>query len=121
MKTTIRITSLLLVITMAVFMFASCGKISQSYADKINKAADKDEHMKYADVKEDLGDDVADLTITVMGSTNGVLIAVKGCDSWDDIEDKIDEGKTVKGLYVTILNGKATKAEYREITANDKK
>lgn len=120
MKTTIRITSLLLVITMAVFMFAACGKISQSYADKINKAAEKDEHMTYSEVKDDLGEDVVDLTVTIIGSTNGALIAVDDCDSWDDIEEKLEEGKTVKGLYVTIVNNKATKAEYREITTNDK-
>ena len=120
MKTTVRVVALMLVLTMTVFMFASCGKISQSYADKINKAAEKGENMTYAEVKEDLGDDVVDLTVTLVGSTNGTLIAVKGCDSWEDIEEKLDAGKTVKGISILIVNNKATAAEYREISKNDK-
>ena len=115
-----RIVSLVLTLVLlvgCVATFASCGKISQGYADKINKAAEKDDHYTYEEVIDDLGDDAVDLTLL----KNGVIIAVKDCDSWEDIEEKLDAGKTVKGLYVTVVLGKATSAEYREITKNDKK
>ena len=100
-----------------VSVFASCGKISRSYADKINKAYEDREPLTYTEVKEHLGDDVADLTFL----ESGVIIAVKGCDSWEDIEEMLNDGKTVKGLYVVFALGKATGAEYREITLSDKK
>jgi hypothetical protein len=51
---------------------------------------------------------------------SGFIYAVKGCESWDDIEDKLDEGKTVKGLIITIVNGKATAAKYDEINGKEK-
>ena len=118
-----KIVSLALVVVMLVCVLASCGNISESYAKKINEAAANKEHYTYSQVIEDLGgkEEVADLTITLLGSTNGTVIAVKGCSNWDEIEDKIDEGETVKGIVVVIVNNKAISAEYKEITANDKK
>ena len=98
---------------------ASCSNVSEKYAEKINKAAEVGEHYTYEDVKKDLGEDVVDITVTVMGSTSGVLIAVEGVSSLDELEDKIDNGETVKGIVVTILNSKATKAVYKEITDSD--
>ena len=94
-----KIVSLALVVVMLVCVLASCGNISESYAKKINEAAANKEHYTYSQVIEDLGgkEKVADLTITVLGSTSGTVIAVKGCSNWDEIEDKIDEGETVKG------------------------
>ena len=103
----------------AMLALASCSNISEKYAEKINAAAEADEHYTYADVKEDLGEDVVDITVTVMGSTSGVLIAVEGVSSLDELEDKLDNGETVKGIVVTILNSKATKAVYKEITESD--
>lgn len=118
-----RILSLILsVILLAtvVFTVSSCSNVSASYAKKINKAAEKGEHYTYEQVKEDLGEDVADLTIRII-TTNGILISIKDCDSIEDIEEKLEEGKTLKGIVVTIVAGKATKAEYREITKDDLK
>ncbi|MBQ8546774.1 MAG: hypothetical protein IJ437_07545 [Clostridia bacterium] len=121
MKKTLRIAALLLVLSMTVFMFAACSNISESYAEKINKANEDGEPLTYSQVIEDLGEEnVTDLTLSILGSTNGVIIAVKDCDSWEDIEEKLDNGETVKGISVTIVNNKATSAEYREITEEDK-
>ena len=69
-----------------VFMFASCGNISESYAKKINAAADKGEHYSYDQVVEDLGDNA--IEIAILG--NGVVIAVKGCESVADIKANED-------------------------------
>jgi PBP1b-binding outer membrane lipoprotein LpoB len=115
-----RIISLVLTFVLlvgCVATFASCGKISQGYADKINKAAADKEYYTYDEVMEDLGDSAIDVTAL----KTGFVIAVKGCENWDEIEDKLDDGKTVKGLYITFVAGNATAAEYREITEKDKK
>lgn len=117
MKRIISLVLTLVLLVGCVATFASCGKISQGYADKVNKAAANGEHFTYDEVMEDLGDNAIDLTIV----KTGVIVAVKGCTTWDEIEDKIDDGKTVKGLYIVMALGKATSAEYREITAEDNK
>ena len=105
----------------SVFSLASCSAVSKTYANRINKAAENDEHFTYDEVMSTLGDEAVDLTISAIGVHAGAIIAVKGCTSWDEIEDLIDEGKTVKGIIITIGYNKATKAEYREISTSDKK
>ena len=97
-----------------IFTLASCN-ISESYAEKINKAAEAGEHYTLEEVLEDLGEDAIDITVL----KTGVVVAVKGCSSLDELEDKLDDGKTVKGIIVTIVNNKATKAVYKEITEDD--
>ena len=121
MKNFTKVIAVVLAVVCLAATLVACSNISQSYADKINKAAEKKEYLKYDDVKEDLGEDVVDISIEILGSRNGVLIAVKGCDSVEDIKEQLDDGKTVKGIVVTILNGNATAAEYKEITDKDLK
>lgn len=120
MKKVLKLSSLLLVLV-ACFTLASCSKISQKYADKINKAAEEKEYITYSEVKEALGDEAVFVGVEVLGSANGVVVAVKGCDSLEDIEAKLDEGKTVKGITIVIVNNNATGAEYSEITEEDLK
>ena len=117
-----KIVSLALVCVLMVMALASCSNVSESYAEKINKAAEDKEFITYEQVIEDLGDDVADITadIPVLGR-GGVVISVKGCDSVEDIQAKLDDGKTVKGIIVTIAGGKAISANYTEITEDDLK
>ena len=114
--------SLFVVAIAFVLTLASCGKISQKYADKVNKAAEKGEPLTFTEVKEDLGDEAVWIgTGEKIGAASGVIIAVKGCTTVDDIKAKLDEGKTVKGITVTVLLNKATAAKYTEITAEDLK
>ena len=96
---------------------ASCGNISESYAKKINKAAEEDEHYTYDEVVEDLGDNAIEIAIL----KTGVIVAVKGCETVEDIQAKLDDGKTVKGIVVAVAAGKAVSAEYKEITEDDLK
>ena len=119
MKKVLKLTSLMLLLV-CVCTLASCSKISQGYADKINKAADKNEHYTYAEVIEDLGDEAVALGVGGDYYT-GWVFAVKGCESLDDIEAKLEEGKTVKGIRIDFLAGKARNAEYSEITEDDLK
>ena len=100
-----------------VFTLASCSNVSASYSKKINKAAESGDCITYEQVKEDLGEDAVDITLL----KSGAIIAVKGCRSISDIEEKIKSGKTVKGIVITVAFGNATKAEYKEITNSDLK
>ena len=112
-----KIISLILVAVLLVCTLASCSNISESYAEKINEAAKEKDYYTYEEVKDDLGDDIVDITI----AGNGVIIAVKGCSSVEDINAKLENGDTVKGIVVTVVLGKATGAAYREIKAEDLK
>jgi len=116
-KTMIKVLSLVLVTVMLICSLASCGSISESYAEKINKAADKGEHYSYDQVVEDFGENA--IEIAVFGT--GVVIAVKGCESIDDIQEKLDNGKAIKGVVVTMVANKAVSATYKEITEDDLK
>ena len=98
---------------------ASCSKATESYANKINKAAEKDKHYTYDEVMKDLGDEAIDFTF---GTGIGTVMAVKGCSEWEDIEEKLEKDETVKGIVIVFnFQKKATKAEYREINNDDKK
>lgn len=119
MKKVLKLTSLMLLLV-CVCTLASCSKVSQSYANKINKAAENDKHYTYAEVKEDLGDEAVALGVGGDYYT-GWVFAVKGCESLEDIEAKLEEGKTVKGIRIDFLLGKAQSAEYSEITEDDLK
>ncbi len=103
-----------LVVVMMLSLVA-CSNVSQSYADKVNKAAEKDEHYTVDKIRKDLGDNAVEILIL----DTGVIIAVDGCDSLEDIQTKLDEGKTVKGIVITMLAGKATAAKYKEISEDD--
>ena len=114
-----RITSLLLACVLlvgCVLSMASCSNVSESYAKKINKAADAKEHYTLDQVLEDLGEDA--INLTVVGT--GIVIAVKGCANYEDLEEKWENDEEVKGIVVTFLLNKAQKAEYRVVTKNDK-
>ena len=100
----------------SVFALVSCN-ISESYAEKINKAKEAGEPYTYEQVLEDLGEDAIDITIL----KTGVVVAVKGCSSLDELEDKLDNGDKVEGIVVTMVAGKATSATYKSITEDDLK
>lgn len=106
-----------LVLVLSLVTLCSCSKVSASYAKKINKAAENNEHYTVEQVKEDLGDEAIDVNLLV----GGAIIAVKGVTNLDELEDKLDEGKEIKGIIVYYALGKATKAEYKVITSEDLK
>ena len=105
----------------AVVGLTGCSKVSASYADKINAAAKNDEHITYAEVMKALGDEAQDYTVTVLGSTNGVVYAVKGVTSKEDFEELRKSDKDTECLIITIINNKATAAKYATTAeANEK-
>ena len=119
-----KIISLVLVCVLLVgtmLTLASCSNVTADYAEKINTAAENDEYITLEQVKKDLGKEAIEYTVSVLGSTSGLVIAVKGCESKDDIEAKLESGEKVEGLVIVILNNKATGAAYREIEEDDVK
>ena len=102
------------------FVLASCG-VSQGYADKINDAAAEKKYVQVEDAKKAIGGDLIDGTITIAGSTNGVLFAVKGCKSMEDLKKKVEDGKDVEGIVIVVLNNNCMSAAYKKITKEDLK
>ncbi len=96
---------------------ASCSKVSQSYADKINKAAKDGEALTVEQVQKDLGDEAQSYLVL----NSGVIVAVKGVKTKEDLEKKIEEEDNVEGLIVTCVLGKATAAAYEDIDLSDLK
>lgn len=103
-----------LILTLSLLTLVSCGM--ESYAKKINKRAEKDDHITYSEVVKKLGEDkIIDLTTGSDAYASGIIIKVKGVTSVEELEQKINDGETLKGIRVIIVLGKAVSAEYTEI------
>ena len=104
------------------FGLTSCGFVSQSYADRINKAyaseTDKDD-LTYEKVIKDLGDPAINITgsFSIIKAT-GACTWYTGCKTVEDKNAKLEAGKNVDYLIVTFLNGIATAAEYGTLEAS---
>lgn len=99
-----------------VITLASCSKVSQSYADKINEAAKTEEKITYDEAKEALGDE---LVFDVAGQ----MIAVKGITK-ENYKEKLNEADGDTKFSVIMVNtllGKCVSASYAEFTANEVK
>ena len=98
-----------------VVTLASCSKVSQSYADKINDAAKNNEAISYETAKSDLGDECFDV---LNNSILNVLVAVKGYKNditWEELDKKLDEldkDTKVSCIIITVAAGKCTTALY---------
>ena len=106
-----------------VITLASCSNATQSYADKINSAAEKSEYVTYEDAKDALGDELIDLTVTTFGSTGGIIAAVKGFNK-DNYEQKLDEASDETKfdlIVIVVVNGKCTNASFSSITKGEVK
>ncbi len=119
MKKTLKLISIMLVLVALCSMVVACSNVSQSYADKINQAVKDGEAYTLDQVSEDLGDEAIKLVAPIVNT--GVVVAVKGCTSLEEISERIEAGKDVKGIVIVITLGKALAAEYRVITAEDLK
>ena len=112
-----KIVSLILVCILMVGVLASCGSnISEAYAKKINDAAKGENAITYDEVIAALGEEAIDITaeIPFVGRA-GVIIAVKGVTSQEDLEKLVDDGEDIQGIVITIAANKATAAKYGEI------
>lgn len=101
------------------FSLTACG-ISEKTAEKINVAAAKEEHWTYAEVIEKLDAPTVDATVEVFGFRAGAMTWYVGYESYDEAKAAVEAGKTVKVLVVTIVDGKATDADYSEWVKEEK-
>ncbi len=102
---------------LTLLFLVACSNITQSYADKINKATENGESITLEQVRKDLGDECVEILVL----NNGVVIGVKGCKTADDLSKKLENEEDVEGIVITIALGKAKTAAYRKITLNDLK
>ena len=99
-------------------LLASCSNVSQSYADKVNKAAENKEYITLTQAKEDLGDEC----FSVIVANSGVIYAVKGYKNTMTNEelsakfDEADENTKFQTIIIAVLLGNCTKATYVEGT-----
>ena len=114
-----KIVTLIMVCVLMVSLLTSCSNVSASYADKVNKAASEKQHFTYSDVVEDLGDEAVSMVIGTAGYESGIIVAVKGVTTKDELEALVDSGEKVEGLIVVIAIGKATSAKYGVIDEDD--
>lgn len=91
-----------------VFALFLTGCVNQGMADKINKKADSEEGYTYAQLVKDYGEPTIDF------SGFGLVIYVKGCKDADEVEEKYEDGKELKAVYVSIIMNKVVKAEFKE-------
>lgn len=115
-----RISSLLIAILVCVTLLTSC--VSQSYADKINKAAESKKYVTYEEVIKKFGEKniTSDATIELLSSRNGLLTIAEGCKTLDEMNQKLEAGKKVKVLTILIVDGAATTATF-EVRQNEEK
>lgn len=119
MKKIRRVLLSLALVFVALITLASCSKVSQSYADKINKAAENGENYTVETVRSDLGNEA----IEVLVLNTGVIAAVKGYnkDNYKEKLDSADENTKFDFIVITFLAGKATAAAYGSGTAAEVK
>ncbi len=109
-----KFTALLLVLFMALVL-VGCAGVSESYAEKVNKAAEADEHLLYADVIEDLGEAQIDLAGDVpFVGVSGICTWLKGCEDVTEAKAKVSNGETVYALTITFGGDKALSASWDE-------
>lgn len=97
-----------------VFALLLTGCVNQGMADKINEKAKSEEGYTYAQLIQDYKDPTIDLSTTVLGVTNGVIIYVAGCKTAEEVEAKYEKDGKVNAVYVTIALNKVVSAEYTE-------
>ncbi len=110
----------------AVITLASCSNVSESYANKVTKAAEKGENITYTQVVADLGNECFDVTV---GKTDeaktGFILGVKGYTNdmtKEELVAKLQEANAdtkFEYLLVVVALGKCTGARYLSGTANE--
>lgn len=108
-------TILVVLLAISVLFLTACSGVSQSYADKINEGAVTEEYISLDDAREKLGDDLIEFIFL----NSGVLIAAKGIETQEELQEKLDAGETVKGIVITVFAGNCISATYREIENDD--
>ncbi len=116
MKKFTKIAALMLVVIMSVALLASCG-VSEKTAEKVNKSSKDGEPMSVADLEKLCGGE-ATIDLRVLGT--GFLVWVNGCKDAEAVQKMLDDGKTPKALYVSVVGGKAVSAVFQDYDKDKK-
>ena len=117
MKALKRILGSLVICLTFVFALASCSKVNENYANKVNDAYKNGTALKYEDVKNELGDACIDVTV----DKNGLLIAVKGMNqsNYKEKLEKASNDEKFDFISITVVQGNCTYAYYATVTASE--
>lgn len=108
---------LLFVVLFGMFLCVGCSKVSQKTVDEINEAAKAKNPMTWTEVYEKLGPDYLGLSVGDSTKVTGVVWWYDGCKTQEEVNAKLDEGKSVNYVKVTFLLGEATGAEFGTATS----
>ena len=115
-------TILLFVMLFAVVLgLAGCSNVSQKFADEINEAAKAKTNLTWTEVYDKLGADYVGLSAGDADKVTGWVWWYKGCKTQEEVDAKLEEGKSVKYIRVNFFLGKATEAEFGELTPEEEK
>lgn len=123
MTKTLKSICALLVCAVLTFTLASCSaqKKYEKMAEKIRVAEAKEEPLTYEEVVDKLGQPTVNGTISALGSgATGICVWYAGCESTEEFNEKLDNGKEVAYISVTFAKGKATNAEAGVKTPSEK-
>lgn len=93
-------------------MSCSAEKKYEKYAEQIRVAEAKEEALTYAEVIEKLGAPTVNLTSSIFGSgESGWATWYDRCESQEDLDAKLEAGKSVPYISVSFSGGKAVDAK----------
>ena len=96
------------------------GCVNQGMADKINEKAKSDEGYTYEQLLKDYKNPTEDWTKSTAGFSNGLVVYVKGCKSYDEAKEKFDAGEQLDSVYVIIVLDKVISAEFTQFSPDKK-
>ena len=95
-----------------VLVGCSAEKKYEKYAEKIRVAEAKNEALTYAEVIDKLGAPTINLTTSIFGSgETGWCTWYDGCDTTEELNEKLEAGKKVAYISVSFSGGKAVDAK----------
>lgn len=111
---------LLFVVLFGMFLCVGCSKVSQKTVDEINEAAKAKDPMTWTEVYEKLGPDYLGLSVGDSSKVTGVVWWYAGCKTQEEVDAKLEAGKSVNYVEVTFLAGKAQSAKFGTATPDEK-
>ena len=108
--------TLMLTLCLVSVMFLT-GCVNKGMAEKINEKADSDKGYSYTSLIEDYGKPtIGYADPEKVPFYSGIVIYVNGCDNAEEVSKKVDDGKKLKAVYVTIALNVVVSATFKEYT-----
>lgn len=111
--------TLMLTLCLVSVMFLT-GCVNEGMADKINKKADSDKGYSYTSLIEDYGTPtIGYVDPEKVPFYTGIVIYVNGCENAEEVAEKVDEGKKLKAVYVSIALNVVVNATFKEYNTEE--